>query len=190
MKREELLVLVNKQVPFFSKVNTKAFEGVLCREECGRAYTLMKTAALKRGLRLKLISGYRSYEYQRDLFTREVKRLQAEGLSLSAAQEKANESVALPGYSEHHTGLALDIMGEGDDDVGVWFEKTEEFLWLCKNAADFGFILRYPKGKERVTGYTYEPWHYRFVGDEAVKIKASGKVLEEWIKDEKLTDDN
>lgn len=105
------------------------------------------------GYTIRAISAYRSYEYQKGLYDNYVKR---DGI------EQADTYSARPGYSEHQTGLVVDI------DNGVidynHFEDTKEFNWMQENAYQYGFILRYPKGKEDITGYTYESWHYRYVG--------------------------
>ena len=89
------------------------------------------------------------------------------GLSLEDAQTVAQSYSALPGQSEHQTGLCVDFITSRMGQLTEAFEDTEAFEWLSKNAYKFGFILRYPKDKESITGYTYEPWHYRFVGREA-----------------------
>ena len=98
------------------------------------------------------------------------------------AVEKVGRTLALPGSSEHNTGLAVDLGREGDNDVSDDFYKTPESRWLCANAADFGFILRYPRLKEQMTGIDFEPWHYRYVGVEAARIIAAGGLcLEEFL---------
>ena len=89
-------------------------------------------------------------------------------LTLEDAHKVAQSYSAMPGQSEHQTGLCVDFITSGmNEELTEAFENTEAFAWLAKNAYKFGFILRYPKGKENITGYTYEPWHYRFVGREA-----------------------
>ena len=94
------------------------------------------------------------------------------------AESEAEIAVARPGYSEHNTGLAIDFNGVSAD-----FENTKEFQWLQEHGAEYGFIPRYPKGKEGITHIMYEPWHYRYVGVEAAKeIKESGMCLEEYIE--------
>ena len=109
-----------------------------------------------------LTSGYRSSEKQAELYA------------------SSEEGVAqLPGHSEHETGLAFDVTARSDDGV---FENTPQFAWLIKNCWDHGFILRYPEGKEHVTGISYEPWHYRYVGIETAQaIRESGLTLEEYL---------
>ena len=126
------------------------------------------------GIKLKIISAYRSFEYQQMLWEREVSHEMWGGLSYEKAVEKVGRTLALPGSSEHNTGLAVDLGREGDNDVSDDFYKTPESRWLCANAADFGFILRYPRLKEQMTGIDFEPWHYRYVGVEAARIIAAG----------------
>ncbi len=151
-------------------------------------------------------SAYRSYSYQRYLFEKYLEEEQAtlspdayrlfgeeyllenyvnkglSGLSRRDAEAVVESYSARPGYSEHQTGLCADLITDSmGGQLTEAFEETEAFLWLRENAYRFGFILRYPKGKEAVTGYTYEPWHYRFVGREAATdMHLSGLALEEY----------
>ena len=105
-------------------------------------------------------------------------------LNLADAHKVAQSYSALPGQSEHQTGLCVDfITSEMNGMLTEAFENTEAFAWLSKNAYKFGFILRYPKGKEGITGYTYEPWHYRFVGREAATdIHVGQMTLEQYLQ--------
>ena len=94
-------------------------------------------------------------------------------------EEYADEYAARPDYSEHQSGLALDIITYGAS--GETFDTTDAFKWLQKNAHKYGFILRYPKDKEDITGYAYESWHYRYLGkDLATKVKKSGLTYDEY----------
>lgn len=138
------------------------------------AFNQMKASASKSGISLTAFSGYRSYSYQNTLYTNYVKNY---------GQAEADRFSAKPGYSEHQTGLAFDI---GGPNTAHWaedsFATTKEAKWLASNAHKYGFILRYPPGKEAITGYKYESWHFRYVGvDLATKVKASGKTLEEYF---------
>jgi zinc D-Ala-D-Ala carboxypeptidase len=136
--------------------------------QANRALTNMLEAASSDGHNIPVLSAYRSYESQSRIFQLNVDRL---------GYEQASKEVAVPGYSEHQTGLAYDI-----GSITSSFANTSAFDWLSKNADKYGFILRYPKGKESITGYIYEPWHYRYVGvDLAGRIKASGLCLEEYL---------
>ena len=144
----------------------------------------MIDAAKEDGIDLLVVSAYRTIEYQQQNFNNSVQDRIDRGMSEEEAYADTLNEVALPGESEHNAGLALDIMCEeyqSMDDDG--FENTDAFKWLDKHAAEYGFILRYPKGKYDVTGIIYEPWHYRFVGlYYASEIKKSGLCLEEYYE--------
>ena len=157
---------------------------------------------------IMVASAYRSYDYQETTYNNYVQEemryisvdarrffgedyIKAEyldkgiyGLSLEDAHAVVQTYSALPGQSEHQTGLCVDfITSSMGNDLTEAFEETEAFAWLAQNAYKFGFILRYPKGKETITGYTYEPWHYRFVGREAATdIHNGGMTLEQYLQ--------
>ncbi|HAS73540.1 MAG TPA: D-alanyl-D-alanine carboxypeptidase [Clostridiales bacterium UBA8960] len=131
------------------------------------AFMLMVDSAKEKNLSLRIISAYRSSDFQANLYNKYV---------ANNGKEAADRFSARPGHSEHETGLAIDI-----NDVSQAFENTEEFKWLIENAHLYGFILRYPKGKEHLTGYMYEPWHFRYLGVElATKVKTSGLTYDEY----------
>ena len=141
-------------------------------------YEAMCKAASDDGIDLWACSAYRDYEYQQGLFNNRVTRFKNAGLSETEAKTEAAKVVAIPGTSEHHLGLAVDIIS-----VEESFEDTKEFRWLQENAADYGFIMRYPKDKQDITKIIYEPWHYRYVGVEHAKaINELGMCLEEYIE--------
>ncbi len=128
----------------------------------------MFDAAKADGLNLFIRSGFRSYSTQKQLYNRYVNR---DGVA------EADRYSARPGHSEHQTGLAFDI-NKADSS----FEGTPEALWLAANCYKYGFIIRYPKGKESITGYIYEPWHVRYLGvDIATDVYNSGLCLEEYL---------
>jgi len=103
-------------------------------------------------------------------------------MSQEDAYNLTKREIAIPGTSEHSTGLAVDIVVLSHQTLDEDFEKTEGFKWLSENAQKYGFILRYPKNKEEITGIKYEPWHYRYVGEEnAKKINEQGICLEEYL---------
>lgn len=131
---------------------------------------------------LYVTSSYRSYEYQHKLYyDTYVARYLNQGYSQEEAERLASEFSARPGESEHQTGLCLDFVINGEA-LDEHFEETAAFRWLSENAHLYGFILRYPKGMQGITGYTYEPWHYRFVGrDAAVVIHDGDLTLEEYL---------
>lgn len=131
------------------------------------------------GLPIIVDSGYRSYNYQQVVLDALIKEKGDEAFKL----------VALPGASEHQTGLAIDFAyyenGIYNDDVK---ENDKEAIWLKNNAWKYGFILRYPKGKENVTGYNFEPWHFRFVGLKLAKyLFKNDLTLEEYYKNSNIT---
>lgn len=122
------------------------------------------------GVEVWLNCGYRSREEQNTILNDRTKEYQNKGLSYQEAYDKALETVALPGYSEHETGLAVDIVG------------SEMLTWLHEHCWEYGFILRYPEGKEDITGIVYEHWHYRYVGTKvSMAMKGTGLTLEEYV---------
>ncbi len=133
--------------------------------------TAMVAAAQADGVDLQVWSPFRSYAVQNDLFTRQVERVGGD-------ETLAATVVARPGTSEHNTGLCADFNMAQDR-----FENTEMYTWMCENAEDYGFILRYPKEKEHITGVIYESWHWRFVGiNNAKLINRLDVTLEEYIE--------
>ncbi len=140
------------------------------RKEVYDNFLKMWTDAKAENLNLIITSAYRDYNYQNQLWT---------SYSAQKGSAWADSVAARAGYSEHQTGLALDIVTYGSTMDS--FEKTNEFKWLNENSYKYGFILRYPKGKENLTGYSYESWHYRYVGkDVAKKIHDEGITYDEY----------
>ena len=135
------------------------------------------------GLSPIVCSSYRTREKQQELFVRRVGRLTAAGYSEQDAVTEAGKWVAVPGTSEHQTGLALDIISSSYRVLDREQENTAEQRWLMENSYKYGFILRYPSDKSEITGINYEPWHYRYVGKEAAKeIYEKGLCLEEYLE--------
>jgi D-alanyl-D-alanine carboxypeptidase len=151
------------------------------------AAVAMLSAAEDDNITLRVVSAYRSRQRQLENFNNYVARLIREhGMSEEEAMLLTSTQIAQPGASEHNAGLAVDILSADwfmrHDDVTEEFENTPEFRWLEENAWRFGFILRYPRGKEEITGFIYEPWHFRYVGvDIAEQLINSGLTLEEYI---------
>ena len=146
------------------------------------AFLEMQKAAAAENVTIWMQSGYRSVKYQTGLYERKTKYYTDKGYDLATAKEKAAAVVNPPGYSEHNCGLAADLNSPEHTGLDEGFENTTAFRWLCEHAADYGFILRYPKGAEAQTEITYEPWHWRYVGVEnARKISASGLCFEDYI---------
>ena len=149
------------------------------------ALELMLADARAAGYNMYLVSAYRTHDYQVSLYNRKVNEYLNMGYDEETAKSEASQWVAIPGTSEHCTGLAADIVSSDwfnyNSDLTHDFENTEHFTWLYEHCADYGFILRFPKGKESITAITYEPWHYRYVGVEAAKyIMENGITLEEF----------
>lgn len=133
---------------------------------------------------LSAASLYRSVELQATLYNRKVSSYLSQGYQQKEAENKAATVVARPGTSEHNTGLAVDILGSGYSSLEQSFENTPAFKWLKEHCAEYGFILRFPKEWESVTGVIYEPWHYRYVGVEhAKKIMSRGITLEQYLEE-------
>lgn len=134
------------------------------------AFAEMKKAAAAEGIELRIVSGYRSYAYQKDLYNSYLRRP-------GQSQAYVETYSARPGHSEHQTGLAIDVNNASDSFLG-----TPEQKWLEAHCVEYGFIIRYPEGKEDITGYKYEPWHIRYLGKEtARKVYESGLCLEEYL---------
>ena len=142
------------------------------KKEAALAFYKLSSDAKKLGYRIIVVSAYRSYTYQEKLFDYYVKE---KGINY------ALNCSAKAGHSEHQTGLAIDVEGSNFDyDL---FSESKEFVWMRDNAHKYGFILRYPKGKEDITGFKYEPWHYRYVGKEVAKnIYEKNITLEEYFE--------
>ncbi|GAB3059602.1 D-alanyl-D-alanine carboxypeptidase family protein [Salinicoccus sesuvii] len=137
------------------------------------AYQQMFQDGAAEGLDFVLVSDFRTYDYQAQLYQNYIAR---------DGQEAADQYSAKPGHSEHQTGLAIDV-GSSDSLTNLkWeFGDTPEFQWMKDVAHEYGFIIRYLEGKEDITGYMYEPWHLRYVGEEAPAIYESGLTLEEYL---------
>lgn len=137
----------------------------------------------KAGLRPVVCSAYRTQSTQERLYNNKIARLRAAGYSREKAVEEAGRWVAVPGTSEHQTGLALDIVAASYQVLDQKQEETAEQKWLMEHCWEYGFILRYPSDKSEITGIGYEPWHYRYVGREtALAVRDSGLCLEEYLK--------
>lgn len=153
------------------KVDVRAYESLKAMLNDGKQYNL------------RICSGYRTVEKQAYLFNNRVQNNMSKGMSREEAENEVAKDTARPGTSEHNTGLAADILGESYNHLSETFSKTDAYKWLIAHCADYGYILRYPKGKEGITGYTYEPWHYRYVGKEVASyIMKNDLTLEEYLE--------
>ena len=136
------------------------------------------------GFRPIVCSGYRSTSKQKELFDQEVKKYMRNGYSEEGATVEAQKLQARPGYSEHHLGMAVDILPESNQYPTQDQENSDEIKWLMANCYKYGFILRYPSDKVDITGIHYEPWHYRYVGKKAAQYITEHKIcLEEYLKE-------
>ncbi len=181
------LVLINKQhsIPDDYSFTLGTIVGNLkCDERILDDLSDMLQAAKDEGLTLKVRSPYRPPERQVYLFNDKVNKYMNRGMSYMEAYQLSSRTVTMPGNSEHEIGLALDITCDTFADLEQGFGDTDAGKWMAENSCRFGFIVRYPKGKEYVTGIDYEPWHFRYVGVEAAtEITAQGITLEELWED-------
>ncbi|MGE7930681.1 M15 family metallopeptidase [Lysinibacillus xylanilyticus] len=164
--------LVYPNVPF---IFNEKIEKRMMREEAAEYLENMFNAANKQNIHLAGVSAYRSSQTQTTLFNNYVER---DGI------EKAKTYSAVPGTSEHQSGLAIDVSGsDGSCAADDCFANTEEAAWLEDNAHKYGYIIRFPKDKENITGYQYEPWHIRYVGvNLATELYNNGLTLEEYFE--------
>jgi len=143
------------------------------RKVAAEAFEKMVEAAAEQEINIKMRTGFRSYEYQRDrLYDVEVKNNKRPGVSEAQAIAEADKATARPGHSEHQTGLALDVGGESQKyALSYEFGETKEGKWIAEHCHEFGFIIRYVDGTKKepgkLTGYVFEPWHIRYVGVDA-----------------------
>lgn len=143
----------------------------------------MLTDGSNKGLSFWVASGYRSSESQQNILDETINENINKGMTYEQACKEATKLVMPAGYSEHETGLALDITSSSYLNLDEKQENTEENKWLRENCYKYGFILRYPKEKEKITGIDYEPWHFRYVGKEAAEYITKNKItLEEYLE--------
>ncbi|MEA4989033.1 MAG: M15 family metallopeptidase [Anaerovorax sp.] len=188
IQNEEMLILVNKQhavdasyipedlepIKYFA--SDRPAQSRFMRQEASEHFHQLVEGAKESGYELVMTTAYRSYEFQNTLYTNYVNKY---------GQAEADTFSAKPGQSEHQTGLAVDISTPTvqyrlTSELG----ETAEGQWMAEHAHEYGFILRYPKGKEDITGYQYEPWHLRYVGQPAAdEIYEQGITLEEYLEE-------
>jgi D-alanyl-D-alanine carboxypeptidase len=172
-----LWVVVNKKRPlpntFVPKNLVDAGNGELLRQDAKAALSKLVSAAAKNGVELKIVSAYRSFEAQTNIYSGYVAQ---DGQAADAYSARA-------GHSEHQTGLGVDLgNSSGECDLDACFGDTSGGKWLAANAHKYGFIIRYQKGKENITGYQAEPWHLRYVGNGlATQLKATNQTMEEFF---------
>lgn len=179
------LALVNEEYPLDKEYEPelkKIADDAKVDERIAEETSEMLNAAKKAGMNLVVVSAYRSYDAQYTNFNNDMQSWIYSGYSPLDAFEITSQSIAYPGHSEHSMGLALDIVSESYQNLDEEQEDTDEAQWLKEHCWEYGFILRYPAGTTEITGITYEPWHYRYVGKEAAKeITEQGITLEEYL---------
>ena len=178
------IMLVNKQhpIPEDYEFPLGTISGSMrCDERIIQPLLDMMKAARNDGVSLIICSPYRDMERQTMLFTNKVNRYMDGGMSYMDAYNLASQAVTVPGSSEHQVGLAIDIITDGYSSLDEGFGNTAAGKWLAENSYRYGFVLRYPAGKEEITSIEFEPWHFRYVGVDAATIMAqNGMCLEEF----------
>lgn len=175
------MILVNGENPIsedFVPELTKLSNGLEVDKRCYSDLQELISACRAAGLEPLIASGHRTVEYQEQLLTEKIRQLKEQGRSNAQAEKEAAASMPAPGASEHHLGLAVDIV-DGNDPAG---DNNAVLQWLAEHCWEYGFILRYPSDKTDATGLPYEPCHFRYVGREvAADIHSSGLCLEEYL---------
>lgn len=178
-KKEILLVNKNKKLGSdykpdnMANVNNNNKQKIYMVKVAADNFEKMVDEAKKDRINIVPVSAYRFYKYQEDVFNQSIR---------DTGFENTKKYVATPGESEHQTGLAIDVGTLGAMDLTESFEKTDAYKWLINNMENYEFILRYPRRKEGITGYNYEPWHLRYVGVKFSKYIDKEKLtLEEYI---------
>lgn len=184
------LVLVNKQHPipddYELKLGTiKTSRGSMkCDKRIIADLEKMIEDAKADGINLVICSPYRPSTRQKYLFNKKVKAYVKSGNSYMDSYYLSAQAVNIPGSSEHEIGLALDIISDRYSGLNEGFADTDAGRWLAKHCMEYGFVLRYPKGKESITGIEYEPWHFRYVGKEAAKYMSRENLCLEEFKEQ------
>lgn len=179
-------ILVNELHPLsrdFEPQIVKTYDGQRVDERIKEALETMIDDAKKDGMNLLICSSYRDYKKQDSLMDKSIAKYVSRGMTYTEAFFKTKEQIALTGASEHHTGLAVDIVGKSHQSLDSAQADTKEAKWLNEHAVEYGFILRYPEDKEEQTMIYFESWHYRYVGKEAAAfMKEHNLCLEEFVE--------
>lgn len=176
------LAIINTKYPLpdsYAPTLSNAINGsnIQLDSRVSERYAEMYAAAKLSGCVLTPYSGYHSYALQETNYNRKVNFYVNQGISAEEANQKASAQVLPADCSEHNAGIAMDIVSASSD-----FINTKEYKWLCENAHNYGFILRYPEDKTAITGMNFEPWHWRYVGTQAAKeMKEKNQCLEEYL---------
>ena len=183
------LVLINNESPLdtsYAPSLTKITDEYSVDSRIADDTKKMFQDAADAGMSLNIVSAYRDYETQKGVFNDTMLNWIYQGKTPLEAYDETKQSVAVPGTSEHATGLAMDITSPTYQELDDEQENTDEAKWLKANCANYGYILRYPTNKSDVTGIVYEPWHFRYVGKTAAKeIMKQGITLEEYLEQQK-----
>lgn len=183
-KNKDMMMLVNRThaVPGGYSFEHQTLNcGLDVDVRCYEDLKSMLTALNDQNMYYTIVTAYRSSETQQAIVDSKVASYVGEGMSEADAYNKALETVAPVGCSEHESGLALDIAPEGVYNLEVSIEEDDSNKWLNEHCYEYGFIPRYPKDKEAITGFAYEPWHFRYVGKEAaVFMRDNNLTLEEF----------
>jgi D-alanyl-D-alanine carboxypeptidase len=184
------LILVNRYyaVPDEYDFMKRYYNGLAVDDRIYDSLVTMIADGEKTGCDFVVCSAYRSIARQTERYRENVAKYQGWGYSYERACELTERTLAYPGYSEHHTGLAVDIVAKTYQVLDEGYQNTAEAAWLAEHAHEYGFILRYPADKTEITGIDYEPWHFRYVGVEAAtEIWEAGVCLEEYVMPELFT---
>ncbi len=184
------LVLINKQHPIpdeytFELGDIKTIKGTMkCDKRIIEDLLTMMQAAKADGVNIAICSPYRDLNRQKVLFNRKIQAYMSKGMSYMDAYSISSQAVTVPGASEHQIGLAIDIVSDDYITLDEGFADTAAGKWLAEHSCEYGFILRYPKGKEYITSIEFEPWHFRYVGRDAAMLMTKEELtLEEfWDK--------
>lgn len=178
--KNDFLILCNRWHPIPHDYTVELYtteDGVQMDRRIQPAFEELMAALKEQGFHMGPCGAYRTWQLQEEIMASFIRKHENEGHSHEEARRLAERRVAIPGTSEHQLGLALDLLppDEDNDEEGL-------YVWLAENAHRFGFVLRYPADKTRVTGIQYEPWHFRYVGPEAAKEMFERRVcLEEYL---------
>lgn len=177
---DPLLVLVNDRAPLPEdwSITPYLVNDEIVDLRMAQDYTAMEEAAAKEDVWFWVASGYRSVEEQQKVLEREIEKYEARGMTREEGEKEALRTIARPGCSEHHTGLAIDL-----NEVSDAFEETAAYRWLSLHAAEYGFVQRYRESKAEITGIDRESWHYRYVGRKyAQEMEKLDLCLEEYVE--------
>lgn len=192
---DRFLILVNKDNPlpdnYEVELQGAPYGACNVSAEMYPALKRMLEDGQQEGLQFVVASGYRNAAYQQGLLDEDIRNFMARGMSYEEAYKEATKDTMPAGHSEHSTGLAVDIVSASYQMLNDGLESVPEIQWLQKNCAKYGFILRYPRGKEDITKIVYESWHFRYVGEKAAKeIMERGITLEEYVKERETAVDD